>query len=61
MTTVAWEPAARGNSTFGHETALNDTRVNADNARAARSYIRRKFTDDEAAFLFRQLGIEEDS
>lgn len=61
MSVIAWEPPARGASTFGHETALNDTRVFADDVTMARRYIRRKYTDDEARFLFRQLGIEENT
>lgn len=47
---------------FGQSTGLlDDVHIPPDDARLARQYIRRRFDTEEAAFLFHQLGIEEQS
>lgn len=47
---------------FGQATGLlDDVRIPPDDARLARQFIRRRFDNEEAAFLFQQLGIEEKS
>jgi hypothetical protein len=47
---------------FGQATGLlDDVGIRPDDARKARQYIRRRFDNEEAAFLFHQLGIEEPS
>jgi|GEM_PF-4562801 len=46
---------------FGQPTGLlDDVRIDPDDARVVRSRIRRKYSPTEAAFLLRQLGIEEE-
>jgi len=45
---------------FGQPTGLlDDVVIPPDDARLARQFIRRRFGNEEAAFLFQQLGIEE--
>jgi hypothetical protein len=47
---------------FGQDTGLlDDVHIPPDDARLARQLIRRRFGNDEAAFLLQQLGIEEQS
>ncbi|MDF2915947.1 MAG: hypothetical protein K0S70_164 [Microbacterium sp.] len=47
---------------FGQPTGLlDDVRIDPDDARVVRSRIRRKYSPAEAAFLLRQLGIEENT
>lgn len=47
---------------FGQATGLlDDVAIPPEDARKARSFIRRRFDTEEAAFLFQQLGIEEQS
>lgn len=47
---------------FGQDTGLlDDVRIPPEDARLARQYIRRRFDNEEAAFLFSRLGIEEQS
>ena len=47
---------------FGQATGLlDDVGIPPEDARKARSFIRRRFDTEEAAFLFQQLGIEEQS
>ena len=47
---------------FGQSTGLlDDVAIPPDDARLARQFIRRRFDTEEAAFLFQQLGIEEQS
>ena len=47
---------------FGQSTGLlDDVAIPPEDARLARQFIRRRFDNEEAAFLFQQLGIEEQS
>lgn len=53
--------APRPTGWFGQETVLDDVHIPPEDARLARQFIRRRFDNEEAAFLFQQLGIEEQS
>lgn len=46
---------------FGQSRLMDDVHIPPDDARLARQFIRRRFDNEEAAFLFQQLGIEEQS